>query len=91
MCISERHKRAFLNVVGFTAGGSLMFYTFTTYMQKYLVNTAGMDPKVANGVMTGALFVYMILQPIFGAVSDTIGRRNSMPCFAFFGLPLIHF
>ncbi|MDT0354243.1 MFS family transporter [Herbaspirillum huttiense F1] len=90
-----QHKRAFLNVVGFTAGGSLMFYTFTTYMQKYLVNTAGMDPKVANGVMTGALFVYMILQPIFGAISDKIGRRNSMLCFAFFGMvgtfPILHF
>ena len=81
-----QHKRAFINVVGFTAGGSLMFYTFTTYMQKYLVNTAGMDPKLASGVMTGALFVYMILQPIFGAISDKIGRRNSMLCFAFLGM-----
>ncbi|MCA1324672.1 MFS family transporter [Herbaspirillum sp. alder98] len=89
-----KHKRAFINVVGFTAGGSLMFYTFTTYMQKYLVNTAGMDPKIANGVMTGALFVYMILQPIFGAISDKIGRRNSMLCFAFLGMlctfPILH-
>ncbi|MBP0597841.1 MFS transporter [Herbaspirillum sp. LeCh32-8] len=89
-----QHKRAFINVVGFTAGGSLMFYTFTTYMQKYLVNTAGMDPKVANGVMTGALFVYMILQPIFGAISDKIGRRNSMLCFSFLGMictfPILH-
>jgi metabolite-proton symporter len=90
-----QHKRAFINVVGFTAGGSLMFYTFTTYMQKYLVNTAGMDPKLASGVMTGALFVYMILQPIFGAISDKIGRRNSMLCFAFLGMlctfPILHF
>ncbi|EJN09301.1 MFS family transporter [Herbaspirillum sp. YR522] len=89
-----KHKRAFINVVGFTAGGSLMFYTFTTYMQKYLVNTAGMDPKLANGVMTGALLVYMILQPIFGAISDKIGRRNSMLCFAFLGMlctfPILH-
>ncbi|MFJ3045502.1 MFS family transporter [Herbaspirillum chlorophenolicum] len=89
-----QHKRAFINVVGFTAGGSLMFYTFTTYMQKYLVNTAGMDPKLASGVMTGALFVYMILQPVFGAISDKIGRRNSMLCFAFLGMvctfPILH-
>jgi hypothetical protein len=32
-------------VLGYTAGGSLIFYTFTTYMQKYLVNTAGMPPR----------------------------------------------
>ncbi len=37
-----RYPRSFFTVLGFTAGGSLIFYTFTTYMQKYLVNTAGM-------------------------------------------------
>ncbi|GGC61477.1 MFS family transporter [Undibacterium terreum] len=73
-----KHKAAFFTVVGFTAGGSLIFYTFTTYMQKYLVNTAGMPAKTASNVMTGALFVYMIMQPLFGALSDKIGRRTSM-------------
>ncbi|MFP3408910.1 alpha-ketoglutarate permease, partial [Pseudomonas sp. SIMBA_065] len=47
-----QHKGAFFTVVGFTAGGSLIFYTFTTYMQKYLVNTAGMTAKNASYVMT---------------------------------------
>ena len=76
-----QHKGAFLRVLGFTAGGSLIFYTFTTYMQKYLVNTAHMETKTASNVMTGALFVYMVLQPVFGALSDRIGRRNSMLLF----------
>jgi MHS family alpha-ketoglutarate permease-like MFS transporter len=76
-----QHKGAFLRVIGFTAGGSLIFYTFTTYMQKYLVNTAHMETKTASTVMTGALFVYMVLQPVFGALSDRIGRRNSMLLF----------
>ncbi|MDY7509970.1 MFS family transporter [Ralstonia wenshanensis] len=76
-----QHKGAFLRVIGFTAGGSLIFYTFTTYMQKYLVNTAHMETKTASNVMTGALFVYMVLQPVFGALSDRIGRRNSMLLF----------
>jgi len=76
-----KHKRAFLLVLGFTAGGSLAFYTFTTYMQKYLVNTAGMAPAAASAVMTCALFVYMLLQPLFGAISDRIGRRASMRWF----------
>jgi MHS family dicarboxylic acid transporter PcaT-like MFS transporter/MHS family alpha-ketoglutarate permease-like MFS transporter len=73
-----KHKGAFMTVVGFTAGGSLIFYTFTTYMQKYLVNTAGMHAKTASSVMTCALLVYMLMQPVFGALSDKIGRRNSM-------------
>ncbi|MBQ4774044.1 MFS transporter [Pectobacterium versatile] len=76
-----KHRRAFITVLGFTAGGSLAFYTFTTYMQKYLVNTAGMDAKTASGLMTLALFIFMLLQPFFGAMSDRIGRRSSMLCF----------
>lgn len=80
------HKRAFFTVLGFTAGGSLIFYTFTTYMQKYLVNTAGMDAKTASGVMTFALFVYMCLQPVFGALSDRIGRKTSMLWFSILGM-----
>src|SRR5437762_10676552 len=79
-----RYPRSFFTVLGFTAGGSLAFYTFTTYMQKYLVNTAGMDTKVASRVMTLVLFCYMLLQPAFGALADKIGRRNSMLCFGVF-------
>ena len=50
-------------------------------MQKYLVNTAHMDAKTVSGVMTGVLFVFMLLQPVFGALSDRIGRRNNMLLF----------
>ena len=89
-----KHKRAFITVVGFTAGGSLIFYTFTTYMQKYLVNTAGMNPALASRIMTCALFVYMIAQPVFGALSDRIGRRTSMLIFGvlatLFTVPILH-
>lgn len=89
-----QHKGAFFTVVGFTAGGSLIFYTFTTYMQKYLVNTAGMHAKTASNVMTVALFVYMLLQPVFGALSDRIGRLQSMilfgVCSVIGTVPLMH-
>src|SRR5438093_13620873 len=79
-----QYARSFLTVLGFTAGGSLVSYTFTTYMQKYLVNSAGMDAKIASRVMTVVLFCYMLLQPVFGALADKIGRRNSMLCFGVF-------
>lgn len=76
-----RNRKAFLMVLGFTAGGSLTFYTFTTYMQKYLVNTAGMHANVASIIMTAALFLFMVIQPVIGALSDRIGRRTSMLLF----------
>ncbi|WP_020192011.1 MFS family transporter [Pseudomonas putida] len=81
----RNHAAAFITVLGYTAGGSLIFYTFTTYMQKYLVNTAGMTAKNASYVMTGALFLFMLVQPFFGMLSDRIGRRNSMLLFGGLG------
>jgi len=79
------HGKAFITVLGYTAGGSLIFYTFTTYMQKYLVNTVGMHAKTSSYIMTGALFLYMCMQPLFGMLADKIGRRNSMLWFAGLG------
>ncbi len=74
----RNHGKAFLLVIGFTAGGSLIFYTSTTYMQKYLITTSGFDKHTANTIMTAALFVFMLLQPLFGSLADKIGTRTSL-------------
>ena len=50
-----------------TAGGTLAFYAYTTYMQKFLVNTSGFGRETASQVMTAALFVFMCLQPLVRA------------------------
>ena len=81
----RHHKAAFFTVLGYTAGGSLIFYTFTTYMQKYLVNSAGMPIKTASIVMTFALLAYMCMQPLFGMLADRIGRRANMLLFGGLG------
>jgi MHS family alpha-ketoglutarate permease-like MFS transporter len=89
----KHHGRAFVTVLGFTAGGSLIFYAFTTYMQKYLVNTVGMSATTASRVMTVCLLIYMLMQPAFGALSDRIGRKTSMILFgalaAIFTVPIL--
>ncbi|KEG19203.1 MFS family transporter [Bartonella bacilliformis] len=76
--ILRNHRKAFFLVIGFTAGGSLTFYTYTTYMQKYLITTTGLDKHTATTLMTAALFVFMLIQPAFGALADKIGTRTSL-------------
>jgi metabolite-proton symporter len=77
-----RYTRSFFVVMGLTAAGSLCFYAFTTYMQKYLVNTTGFDARSATEIMTAALLCFMVLQPAFGALADRIGRRTSVLIFS---------
>ena len=78
-----RHPKPLLQTIGLTAGGSLAFYTYTTYMQKFLVNSAGFSAERASVTMTVVLFCYMLLQPAMGALSDRIGRRT---CLIIFGI-----
>ncbi len=79
------HPRALLTVLALTAGGSLAFYTFTTYMQKYLVLSAGWSKTEATNISALTLVVYMLMQPVFGALSDRIGRRPLLIAFGVLG------
>lgn len=82
------HPRQAFTVIALTAGGTLAFYAYSTYMQKFLVNTAGFGRETATTIMTGALFIYMCLQPAAGALSDRIGRKPLMVGFGVAGLLL---
>ena len=79
------HPRQILIVIGLTLGGTIAFYTFTTYAQKFLVNTAGWSKTDATWVTALALFIFMLLQPVFGALSDRIGRRPLLIAFGIAG------
>jgi MHS family alpha-ketoglutarate permease-like MFS transporter len=79
------HPRAVATVVGLTAGGTVAFYTFTTYAQKFLVNTAGWTKPDATRVSAMVLAVYMLAQPLVGALSDRVGRRPVLIAFGVLG------
>lgn len=80
-----KHPRAVLTVAGLTMGGTLAFYTYTTYMHKFLVNSAGMEPRTASMLNASTLFVYMLMQPVVGWLSDRIGRRSILIAFGVLG------
>src|ERR1700724_2025986 len=70
-----RYPREVLLVVGLTAGGTAAFYTYTTYMQKFLKLSVGLTDDQTTMVTLSALVFGMILPPIYGAISDKIGRK----------------
>ncbi|WP_084687910.1 MFS family transporter [Paraburkholderia oxyphila] len=75
------HKWAVFVTLFITMGCSLFFYTFTTYMQKFLVVSSGIDSKTVSLIMTSALVIFMLLQPVFGLLGDRIGTRAMMMLF----------
>jgi MHS family alpha-ketoglutarate permease-like MFS transporter len=84
----KSHPRESLIVMGLTAGGTLGYYTYTTYIQKFLVNTSGFTKDQASLITAGALLVFMLVQPLTGALSDRIGRRWVLIAFGVLGATL---
>jgi MHS family alpha-ketoglutarate permease-like MFS transporter len=78
-----QYPRQCLLVVGLTLGGTISFYTFTTYLQKFMQLTSGIPTSTVTVINFVALVLFVALQPLAGALSDRIGRR---PLLIFFGL-----
>ncbi len=79
------HPREVALVFGLTAGGTLAFYVYTTYMQKFLKLSAGLTDAQTTWVSAGSLIFAMCLQPLYGALSDRIGRRPLLIGFGVLG------
>ncbi|WP_282942184.1 MFS transporter [Paenibacillus sp. RC67] len=80
-----KHPKAVMTVVGLTLGGTVAFYTYTTYLQKFMVNTVGLNKEVVSWINFIALLVFVVLQPLAGSLSDRIGRRPLLLSFGIFG------
>jgi MFS transporter, MHS family, alpha-ketoglutarate permease len=78
-----KYPREVLLVVGLTMGGTTAFYTYTTYMQKFLKLSVGLTDMQTTLVTGASLLFALILQPTYGAISDRIGRK---PLLIWFGV-----
>ncbi len=78
MLVFLKHPREAAMIAGLTAAGSLSFYAYTTYMQKFLVNTSGFTKDQATEITAGALIAFMLAQPVFGWLSDRLGRKRML-------------
>lgn len=81
----NEHPRAILTVVGLTMGGTLAFYTYTTYMQKFLVNTVHLTKERSTVLTFWLMLIYACIQPLCGWLSDKIGRKPLLITFGVAG------
>jgi MFS transporter, MHS family, alpha-ketoglutarate permease len=69
------HRRSCILVAMMSGGGGLATYAFTTYMLKYLINSAGFTKGTATLILAAALTWSVVLQPIGGMLADRFGRK----------------
>jgi MHS family alpha-ketoglutarate permease-like MFS transporter len=78
LALFARHPRQTLIIFVLTSGGSLAFYCFTTYMQKYLTNSGHFSKGEATTITAWSLLIYLFIQPLLGWMGDHIGRTRLM-------------
>ncbi len=80
------HRRSVAIAFAFAMGSNVIFYTFTTYMQKYLVVTSGFGKDSASRICAAAIVLALFAQPLLGGLSDRIGRKPLQIAFGLGGL-----
>lgn len=82
----RHHRKSVLIAFGLAVGSNVAFYTYTTYMQKYLVVTSGLAKPIASQICAVATILAILFQPALGALSDCIGRKPLLYWFAIGGI-----
>lgn len=78
----REHPREVMRIVGFSVLTTFAFYLFVAYVPTYAIRHVKAEPQTAFAANTVALIVFMLVQPLFGALSDRIGRKPQLIVFA---------
>lgn len=90
LSVVASHWKPMLLVVGISVGGVSAFYTYTTYMQKFLKLSVGLTDDQTTVVVFVSLLFAIVLQPLCGALSDRIGRKPLLVTFGVLGTLLTY-
>ena len=78
-----KHWKALLICIGVTLGGTVAFYTYTNFILSFMNTTSGIAKETTSVINFWALFIFMLLQPVYGIISDKVGRK---PLLLWFGI-----
>jgi MHS family alpha-ketoglutarate permease-like MFS transporter len=76
-----RNWRGVLIVMGLSAGGSIMFYTWLIFAPTYAQVAKGQDATTALTAALLAQVVFLVAIPLFGLLADRIGRKPLLYAF----------
>ncbi len=73
--VLRTHPRALLSAFTARIGVDVAFYTFTAYILVYITGPLKLDRSVGLNAVLIASALQLALIPLFGALSDRVGRR----------------
>lgn len=78
----KRHPKETRRIVGISILTTFAFYIFVVYVPTYAIKVLGAEPQTAFAANTVGLIIFMLCQPVFGWLSDKIGRKPQLIVFA---------
>jgi metabolite-proton symporter len=73
--VLTRYKREVLTAMGARIAENVSFYLLTAFSLTYLTNVVGLDSSFALNAVLIASAVHLVTIPMWGALSDRIGRK----------------
>ncbi|MGK5114308.1 MULTISPECIES: MFS transporter [unclassified Geodermatophilus] len=73
--VLTRYKREVLTAMGARIAENVSFYLLTAFSLTYLTNVGGLDSSFALNAVLIASAVHLVTIPMWGALSDRIGRK----------------